>query len=524
MTDEDLKQPTKILTATEEFKKSLAKSTPKDPQKHPKNSIEDILNPNETIAKDNMEESDTSDLLIREIKPMEIGISRPLKSYFPAYEQLFQHLQFTDKLMDLNNLSSESKIDDAIKTDDIITEKSKEKTSDEEIKGNITADIPSNKSKSIEKVSNVEVEIPEIKDAKTDFTSNFRYNSGKILIRSPKGHEIIQFLKDYTKMTGMKYFEINLIHLFQYPKVYLKNFYRKLFRFLNQREISVSNVQRIGNPKFLLVCSLDLHSSLLNSFPSILDSEGQLFSKDLVIAQIFESLSNFFPITAKGQFILISNNKIIFPQHYIADFDLEIQIDLPDQISRRNFFAAKLNDYFEMGSFIRDQADELNHLTLQMDGWSFADIQKWVNYLYHSNNWKEQKNPKSTTLIQSHCPDIDYMMESFENWQNQPISKQATKSDPSHRKTLNEKTQYLDLTSNITQGFEKQMYLDAASNHYEDISIILDKLSKGLILQPHDRKILADFSFLLKDEPQKALQKLNKAKIKIDKIMQIKKE
>ena len=74
----------------------------------------------------------------------------------------------------------------------------------------------------------------------------------------------------------------------------------------------------------------------------------------------------------------------------------------------------------------------------------------------------------------------------------------------------------------FNENFEQQMYQSAASKHYEDLSIIINKLTKGIVLQTFERQILADYSFILKDEPQKSLQKLNRAKIKIDKILNLK--
>ena len=47
------------------------------------------------------------------------------------------------------------------------------------------------------------------------------------------------------------------------------------------------------------------------------------------------------------------------------------------------------------------------------------------------------------------------------------------------------------------------------------------KIQKGIVLLPFERLKLADNSFILKDDPKKALQKLNKAKVIVDKFKKI---
>ncbi len=76
-------------------------------------------------------------------------------------------------------------------------------------------------------------------------------------------------------------------------------------------------------------------------------------------------------------------------------------------------------------------------------------------------------------------------------------------------------------TIEINKNFEHQLYQEAASKNYEDICIILDKIQKGIVLLPFERNLLADNSFILKDDPNVALKKLNKAKITVDKFKKI---
>ncbi|MHA1476268.1 MAG: hypothetical protein ACTSQ5_13915, partial [Promethearchaeota archaeon] len=95
------------------------------------------------------------------------------------------------------------------------------------------------------------------------------------------------------------------------------------------------------------------------------------------------------------------------------------------------------------------------------------------------------------------------------------------KNEIQKSKVINSEPNLLEPENKLNENFENQLYQEAASKNYEDISIILDKIQKGIVLLPFERLKLADNSFILKDDPKKALQKLNKAKIIVDKFKKI---
>ncbi|MHA1717877.1 MAG: hypothetical protein ACTSXP_19725 [Promethearchaeota archaeon] len=68
--------------------------------------------------------------------------------------------------------------------------------------------------------------------------------------------------------------------------------------------------------------------------------------------------------------------------------------------------------------------------------------------------------------------------------------------------------------------FIEQLWQDAASRHYKDLLLALDRLEKGTIL-PEDRVLFSLYPFILQDEPFDAKRKLEYAKKRIEMVTKI---
>ncbi|MBN2157347.1 MAG: hypothetical protein JW776_14980 [Candidatus Lokiarchaeota archaeon] len=66
-----------------------------------------------------------------------------------------------------------------------------------------------------------------------------------------------------------------------------------------------------------------------------------------------------------------------------------------------------------------------------------------------------------------------------------------------------------------------QLYQYAAATKFEELTLILEKIDQARKLDDLDRTILADYAFILKDAPNRALLKLTNAKKTIDRIQKI---
>ena len=61
-----------------------------------------------------------------------------------------------------------------------------------------------------------------------------------------------------------------------------------------------------------------------------------------------------------------------------------------------------------------------------------------------------------------------------------------------------------------------QLYENAVSKNYSELLLIIDKMSKQETLEENDRKLLANYAFILNDSPKMAQINLEKAKKRID--------
>jgi hypothetical protein len=156
-----------------------------------------------------------------------------------------------------------------------------------------------------------------------------------------------------------------------------------------------------------------------------------------------------------------------------------------------------------------------------LEGLSRAEIRQFIKNTLLIFEIEHKTAKKGQILFTS-----DYILQQLENnekyykrmsptaeYQNQTSNENASLNNNFGSTTLGQ-----DYAGYISHELEQQLYQNVASQHYAEITIILDKLTKGIILQTFERQILADNPFLLREEPQKALNRLNKAKMTIDKI------
>ena len=66
-----------------------------------------------------------------------------------------------------------------------------------------------------------------------------------------------------------------------------------------------------------------------------------------------------------------------------------------------------------------------------------------------------------------------------------------------------------------------QLYENAASKNYNELLIIIDKLSKNEKIEENDRKIIGKYPFVLNDAPNLAHINLEKAKKRVDQMKQV---
>ena len=73
------------------------------------------------------------------------------------------------------------------------------------------------------------------------------------------------------------------------------------------------------------------------------------------------------------------------------------------------------------------------------------------------------------------------------------------------------------------QMFEEQMWQNLASLHYNPMTVLLNKLEKGEVLDRKERDLLAQYPFVLNLSSKKGIERLTKSKMKLNQILKLKK-
>ena len=321
-----------------------------------------------------------------------------------------------------------------------------------------------------------------------EVSDNFGKISGKILIKTRQNHEIQLFLQQFSSTNYCKLYKINVYRLLEEINNNYTSLKEELIRFFMSKDFT---------EPFIMLFPLD---------------ELEYFSQEdiFLIYTIFKITENFVPISLGGIFLFVSSLNQNLPNDFNNFFDLEVNLQIPDTKIKRIFIESILKA-------IPNNNVDIEHFSLQVKDWNVAAIRKFLifAYRYFQINQKDDLTSKMkfntkflSDLIENNS--INFRDNSFDKKKAMQINT-----------AINSRPELLDLEIKINENFETQLYQEAASKDYEDLCIILDKIQKGIVLLPFERIKLADNSFVLKEDPKKALQKLNKAKITVDKFKMI---
>ena len=313
--------------------------------------------------------------------------------------------------------------------------------------------------------------------------------SGKILIKSPENHEIQLFLQQFSSANYCKLYKLDIFRLIK----------ENISNFISLKEDLINFfITKDFTEPFIIIFPLD---------------ELEYFSREEIslIYTIFKITENFMPISLGGIFLFISSLSQNLPSDFNNFFDLEVNLQIPDTKFKKFFIESILKD-------IPNNNVDIEHFSLQVKDWNVATIRKFLIFAYR--HFQINQKDDLTNKIKFNTFFLSDLIENnsinFRNNNSKDKRNAVQKS-----KVINSEPKLLDPEIKLNENFENQLYQEAASKNYEDLCIILDKIQKGIVLLPFERLKLADNSFILKEDPKKALQKLNKAKIIVDKFKKI---
>ena len=315
------------------------------------------------------------------------------------------------------------------------------------------------------------------------------YNlQGRILVETQPGHDIKKFLQIYAASSGVGYFLLDVAQLSKEIPGKLAEMFIQFFQ------------DQSNDIPFILYIPFDqfLHNITHESY---------------AIYHLIKELTNYAGKTQKNIILFSIHPNLTIPESLLDFFDLKFSLKLLDFSARKQFLVTLLEKFTPKALDI-----DFDHLALQMEGWNFMDLRRFV------------KNATLLFLSERHVhlkPKIletSYLTKLLEKGiikKSKPISSNSQNQVSSNSISAQPNIRHENNILSYDRKFSQQLYQDAASHEYEKLVIILDKLHKGIILQKFERELLGDYAFLLKTDPQQALHKLNKAKIRIEKIQRL---
>lgn len=213
--------------------------------------------------------------------------------------------------------------------------------------------------------------------------------------------------------------------------------------------------------------------------------------------------------------IVLVNDEHALIESSSVEFDMFLRVQKPELGDRKQML-----DYGLMTIPKKDV--DTDHLALQMGDWSIRQINQFCKFAIKKFDMLTQSKPDlifNTQFLLNLLLEIPYS-----NWMKRTVknSEGGNRSQNAQDDSSNIESNNTNPWDNFTGDFENQLYQSVANQAYDDLVLILDKLQKGIILQPHERKLLADYPFLIREDPMKALIKLNRAKDRLNRMKSLK--
>jgi hypothetical protein len=215
-----------------------------------------------------------------------------------------------------------------------------------------------------------------------------------------------------------------------------------------------------------------------------------------------------------------SNSRLIFEV-----FDLFIKIPLLDKIERETI----LRNFSEKNPKI---AFEIKTLVEYTDNWEVRDINQLLKVGIFKHFLNSELNDSSNEITDV-LIDLIESGEYIPSISQEQVNKELLYNAVNGNQHFQNKTfikggkigpEGIGSTELLNQIKEErfsefmlnQLYENAVSKNYSELLLIIDKLNKQEQLGENDRKIIAQYAFILNDSPKMAQINLEKAKKRLD--------
>ncbi|MFX0030754.1 MAG: hypothetical protein ACFE8B_16195 [Candidatus Hermodarchaeota archaeon] len=347
---------------------------------------------------------------------------------------------------------------------------------------------------------------------------------GALLININPGTDILDYLKLISMNYSLELIELNDIEIKKSPDKFEESFLQilKSIRDSSNENLDMKLIDVDKQiEKKLLVIDQQLNFRALFNETNLLEVFTTL---------IKEIRSNFI----KSNIILIWVNYDIrdiieISSEVYETFDILIRIQLLNKIERETVF----RDFLEKNPKI---VFDINALVNYTENWEVNDIKQLlkVGIFKHFLNSELNEMSNEITHILLDLIDSGEFIPSIiskisnnnlmndENEENQHFIQKISKTEEEKFKETNDINGYINSIrdSRPSEFMLNQLYENAAFLNYNELLLIIDKLEKKEPLEEIDRKLLAQYPFILTESPKRAQINLEKAKKRVDRIKQ----
>jgi hypothetical protein len=351
---------------------------------------------------------------------------------------------------------------------------------------------------------------------------------GSILISVNPGTDILDYIKLISKNYYLDLIEFNEIEIFKDSNKFLKSFVSLLEAIGKNKERKEENSENERDP------------DKIEEKQILLINQEPIYKEKFDNIKLLEVLLNFYKTKSFNLNFIDSNVILVWLNYELQDvntispnlydiFDLFIKIPLLTKIERETV----LKDFLEINSKI---VFDINDIVNYTENWEVNDIKQLIKvgiFKHFLNSELNETSNEITDLLINLIVSGEYIPNISSKIQSKNSNIEINEAGNHNEKIIYTKeSKVFDGVKDISDFIKEiqetrvsdfmlnQLYQNAASKNYTELTIIIDKLDKKEPLEENDMKLIAQYPFILNDSPNKAQINLEKAKKRVDLIKQ----
>ncbi|MFX1399322.1 MAG: hypothetical protein ACFFAS_20035 [Promethearchaeota archaeon] len=352
-------------------------------------------------------------------------------------------------------------------------------------------------------------------NSKTMEVYNYLTPKGTLLINVSPGSDIVGFLKHISENYHLEVMELDRVQIYKNPELFFSNF-NEMINAIIEEHIELQLKQRKdeneNEQKILIIINqlTDMRESLQRRN---LFREFIVYWKDKIEGMDLVN-KNALLVWITDDYKEIARNS----NDLYCVFDLFVNVPVINRIDRETI----LKDFSEANPKISFDINAVASHTKDWEVMNLNQLLKVAILKHFLNSDLNETTNEITDIIMELIDSGEFIPSYLDNsyGQNELLFGRTIHEELNdNREAILPKLD--DIVNQIQgKGYSEfmldQLYESAASNNYNELILVLDKLSKREPIEENDRLLLAKYPFILNDTPAKAQIHMEKAKKRVD--------